>query len=150
MKTVVRDIIAFGLLGLVIESIFTGINSLLNKDRLLTSTTYLWMIPIYGVTGVLISTMNDSLIETNIFIRSVYVVGLIYLVEMLSGLVLKLTIGTCPWYYSDRDDPKKPHKYSIIGLIRIDYALYWYLLAIGFNLYGPKITSTLNYFSRLD
>lgn len=51
---------------------------------------------------------------------------LIFTVEYLSGLVLRMLLGVCPWDYSG-------NTFSVNGLIRLDYAPAWFTAGLLFE-----------------
>jgi uncharacterized membrane protein len=150
MLSTIRDIIAYGCLGILIETMFTGIGSMVRGNIAGTSKTYIWMLPIYGIAGSIIVYINTSLIDTiNIAARSLINVLLIFSIEMTSGVLLERLIGVCPWKYMDEYRPHMTHRFSVLGLIRLDYTPYWYVLALAFDYNTPRIVATLNFLSHI-
>ena len=116
----------FGLLGLLIEDVFTGVWSLVVKgDGALTSTTYLCMLPVYGFSGVLLEALNfpDRSFWQRLKRAFIFDVPCIFVVEYIYGWVLRLVIGRCPWDYTGA-------RWSVSGLVRLDYGFYWLALAM--------------------
>ena len=124
-----------GLIGFITEVIFTGMISLIKKDLKLTAITYLWMFPIYGIAG--LGLYNISLFFS--FTWWMYIVVMIYgfTIEYISGYLLTNFIGFCPWDYTGS-------KWSIHGLIRLDYAPFWLLLGVIYIEVLLPIIITLN------
>lgn len=147
MIQLLRDVIAYACLGLLVEVVFTGISSGISGDRRLTSKTYLWMIPVYGFGGVIITEIISYLSTWHILVRSIVVTIAIYTIEFTSGLVLQRLIGRCPWQYTDKHG--RIHRNSVLGLIRLDYVLFWYILAATFDHFSERIRMSINYISRL-
>lgn len=146
----IRDIIAYGCAGLLVEVLFTGVNSVVRGNYAGTSKTYLWMLPIYGVAGVIIVYINTHLIDGfGLWTRAVINTVLIFLIEISSGIALEKALGVCPWKYMDEHRPHMVHRFSILGLIRLDYAPYWYILVLVFDYNTPRITATLNFLSHI-
>lgn len=116
----------YGLIGWCIEIIWTGFSSMLEGDWSLTGTTYLWMLPIYGL-GILLEPIHDHIRNRPWFLRGLIWLALILLIEFSTGGTLALTVGSCPWDYSG----KIP--YSVLGLIRLDYAPAWFVLGLLFE-----------------
>jgi len=114
--------IIYGMVGWMMEVIWTGLHSLLHKDYSLVAKTYLWMFPIYG----LVVCMEPIFIKVQqfpwIFRGGIYM-SCIFLVEYLTGFLLKKGIGQCPWDY-------KGTPFQIKGLIRLDYAPVWFCVGL--------------------
>lgn len=127
-----RNILIFGVIGLLIEIMFTGIKSLAVGDWKAVGQTYLWMFPIYGVGGITLSLLRDSVrIASNRYANAALMALLIYVpiifgMEFLAGWTLLKVIGTVPWQYG-------PGTFTVMGLIRLDYAPFWFLLALLFE-----------------
>jgi uncharacterized membrane protein len=134
----VLRLIVFSCLGVLTEVIFTGLKSALFGNKNATSQTYLWMFPIYGVSGLIFSYVwkNVSLSYLNfveILIKTLICVFFVYAVEALSGLLIKSLIGTIPWDYGES-------KLTPLGLVNFKYFGFWFLLCIVF----PKILPTID------
>lgn len=121
MLDLLKSAFAFGLAGMVVEVFFTGIASLVNRNWNATCQTYLWMLPCYGIAGVAFDHLNDWL-QWPFWAMGFVLTPLIYAIEFGYGWLLLKTIGRCPWDYGRG-------KYTIMGLIRLDFAPFWYLLA---------------------
>lgn len=119
-----RRFLFFGLLGICLEVIFTGVCSMVNRDAKLKGTTSLWMIPIYG-TAAFLGPLCGKLRRLPAFVRGFIYTSLIYFVEFMSGWVLK-RLGSCPWDYSKS-------RFNIKGLIRLDFAPLWFVLGLFFE-----------------
>lgn len=116
--------VLYGALGWCVEVTFTGLSALfLHGDRTATGRTYLWMHPIYGLGGLAFEGLAHVLTPLPIPIRIVAYLAAVYVAEYVSGFVLRRAIGRCPWDYGLR-------RWSIHGLIRLDYAPYWLVLCI--------------------
>lgn len=118
--------LTYGVAGVTLEILFTGIKHLKSshfRDRSLTGKSYIWMFPIYGLAAFLFEPFHDA-IRTLIWpLRGlVYVIGF-YVVEFMTGWLLKLLTGKCPWDYSGK-------KYNFRGFIRWDYAPLWFLFCL--------------------
>lgn len=150
MLDFIRDVIAFGMLGLLIESVFTGVKSLLKYDITMQTTSYLWMVPIYGLTGYILMYVNVNILGWSTFaLRGLVSTFIIYAAEFISGYLLEALIGSCPWRYTDEVDPDMHHRFSLMGYIRIDYGAYWFILAVAFDYFSDRIISTINHLSQL-
>lgn len=145
-----QRLIAFGCLGILVEVLFTGVHSLLiKKDLRAPSRTYLWMMPIYGLGGAVLEYANEINASSSIWWRGWISTLLIFMIEFLCGGLLQILIGKCPWKYLDPINENVVHKLSVMGLIRIDYAPYWYILAVLFDYSSGTIQAVLNGASRI-
>lgn len=117
--------VLYGLLGLTIEVIYTGVSSLLRGDWRMAGFTYLWMFPIYGL-GVAFEGIYRVIRTYHWLIRGLIWLGLIWSIEYITGWLLREIMGQCPWDYSGS-------KYSIDGLIRLDMAPEWFGLGLLFE-----------------
>jgi len=114
--------IIYGLLGWCLEVIWTGIGSLLIGDVSLTAKTYLWMFPIYG-SAILFDPVHDAIRLWPVWKRGFVWMMLCFSVEYLTGWILRETLGTIPWDYSQAI-------FNIHGLIRSDYAPVWFAVGL--------------------
>ena len=126
-----KRFIIYGLLGFCVEVIWTGLSSMLKGDIKLTGVTYIWMFPIYGL-AVLLEPVHDRIRHLSIFLRGGIYMVLIYLVELICGLLLREILGVCPWNYGDEP-------LSINGIITLRYIPVWFTLGLIFE----KIHDTL-------
>lgn len=152
MSYYIQRFIAFASLGLLIEVVFTGIHSLLVlKNKSAQSKTYLWMIPIYGIGGILLQINRDILVSlgTPLLVRAIMHVIIIYVVEFVSGIGLHYLIGRCPWKYVVSETHEEIHRFSIMGFVRVDYVFFWYVLALVFDGYSDKISAIIDKISQV-
>ena len=83
------------------------------------------MIPIYGLIAFLFEPVHNALRLYPWPLRGIlYTIGL-WIVEYVTGSILRFTTGKCPWDYTDRA------KYHIHGLIRLDYAPIWFAFCMA-------------------
>ena len=121
-----KKFLVFGALGWCAEILWTGFCSLLAGDAALTARTYLWMFPIYGLAAAAEPLFFNLRQYCPLWQRAgVYALG-IFTVEFLTGWLLQLLTGACPWHYGDRF-------FSVNGLIRLDYAPLWAILGLIFE-----------------
>lgn len=114
----------YGCIGVLIENLFTGLHTLIfQKNLRATTQSYLWMWFIYGIAGLGLGYINRGLTG---FLFVLVAVAYIYTIEFGSGWLLKKLLGRCPWEYGAT-------RFSIMGLIRLDYIPFWLVLAVGFN-----------------
>jgi uncharacterized membrane protein len=119
----IRHLIIFGALGLTLEVLFTGFHgAIIERNVKATGTTYLWMFPIYGLAGVGFEGLKYILIlgTLPLILRVFVYLIIIYIIEYVSGWLLKKATGSCPWEYKN--------KWSINGFVRLDYAPFWFAL----------------------
>jgi uncharacterized membrane protein len=119
-------VILYGVLGWVLEILWTGLGSLLRGDVRLVCTTYLWMLPIYGGAGVAFEGLYGYLEVQPWWTRGTIWMLAIYLVEYGSGFLLRRWVGYCPWDYGEGP-------LVVDGLIRLDYAPAWFLLGLFYE-----------------
>lgn len=117
--------VIFGLLGLLMEVVWTGLHSLLKKDLKLTSNTSIWMFFIYGSASFL-APVCGLISSFPVIIRGGVYAICIFTAEYISGFLMK-KINVCPWDYSG-------HKYSVKGVIRLDYAPVWFFAGLFFEM----------------
>lgn len=126
MMKKIYHFIVYGLLGWAMEIIFTGIGSgILKNDLKLTSSTYLWMFPIYGM-AVFFEPLHNNIKDMFWWVRGLIWTGLILIIEYITGFILRLLIGVCPWDYGNI-------AFSLDGLIRIDYIPFWFIAGLIFE-----------------
>lgn len=94
--------------------------------------TYLWMLPIYGSAVFLFEPAHDAIRGWWWPWRgAVYMLG-IFGVEAVSGVLLRVITGRCPWDYSYA-------RLHVAGVIRLDYAPVWF----GFGLLLERVHDVL-------
>lgn len=150
--TLLQRALAFGCVGLLVEVFFTGIHSaVIHRNKTAQAKTYLWMLPIYGVAGVVLQWESNALglFGINLFVRGIVHVAVIYLIEFSAGLILHKILGRCPWKYVNHSTSEEVHKFSIMGFVRLDYVFYWYGLALLFDKYSGKISTIIDLASKI-
>jgi uncharacterized membrane protein len=125
MIMIIRFLV-YGLLGWIIEIVFTGTGSLLSGSLSLTGFTYLWMFPIYGM-AILLEPVHNYIRAAPWFLRGLVWAGMIFFIEYCSGLLLQVIIGFCPWDYSGAS------RYAVDGFIRLDYLPFWFGAGLMFE-----------------
>lgn len=115
----------YGCIGLIVEVIFTGIGSVVNGNLNATSTSYLWMLPIYGITALALEAIAKA-VKWPFYLKAFLYVPIIFGVEALSGWTIQQLIGTIPWDYTHT-------AWSPMGLINLRYAPFWLLLGMLFE-----------------
>jgi len=123
MNMLVRFTI-YGLTGLVLEVVYTGLASLLAGDLSMHGFTFLVMFPVYGL-AVFLEPVADRLRPYPWWGRGLVYLVLIWLVEYLSGSIMRYALGACPWNYRD--------PLNINGYITLRMAPEWFLAGLGFE-----------------
>ncbi|MDR3602425.1 MAG: hypothetical protein P4L49_18390 [Desulfosporosinus sp.] len=123
MKTLKRFFI-YGIIGLVLEVIYTGLASLLKGDLSMPGFTFLVMLPIYGL-AVFLEPLHTRLQPQPWWIRGLIYLVTIWGIEYSSGLILTGCLGHCPWHYSD--------PLNVNGYITLRMAPEWFLAGLGFE-----------------
>ncbi len=113
----------YGLLGWIAEILFTGSYSLLSGSVKLAGQTYLWMFPIYGL-AVFLEPMRERMRNMPWPARGIIWAGTFFMIEYLSGGLLRAAIGVCPWDYS------QVSRFALDGLIRLDYFPVWFTVGL--------------------
>jgi len=91
------------------------------------------MFPIYGL-AVFLELVYKRIRCSPLIIRGIIWAGIIFFIEYLSGWILKITIGICPWDYSLYS------RYTLDGFIRLDYFPIWFATGLLFE----KVSDFLN------
>lgn len=123
MKTITRFLI-YGLIGLTIEVIYTGLSSLIAGDYSMHGFTFLVMLPIYGL-AVFLEPLHERLRLLPWWSRGLIYLATFWGIEYLSGSILSLILGRCPWVYAD--------PLNINGLITLRMAPEWFLAGLAFE-----------------
>jgi uncharacterized membrane protein len=106
--------------------LWTGVGSLIKGDLTLSSNTYLWMFPIYGL-AVFLEPVHDQIEDWPWYGRGLVWAGLILIIEYTTGWFLRSGLGECPWDYSTST------AYHLQGLIRLDYLPVWFVVGLIFE-----------------
>ncbi len=77
------------------------------------------MLPIYGLAVFLFEPLHNFLRPYPWPLRGLVYVAGIYVVEFLTGWLLRIITGKCPWDYSQA-------RFQFMGLVRWDYAPVWF------------------------
>ena len=113
-----------GVMGWALEILWTSLHSFQIRNPKLTGSSSLWMFPIYGSASLLAPLMRHMQ-GRSIIRRGLVYTGCIFLVEYISGMLLKRH-DACPWDYS-----RSP--WNLQGVIRLDYAPVWFLVGLLFE-----------------
>ena len=123
-----KRFVIYGCVGIFIEIIWTGLGSAAEGDKNLRCNTYLWMFPIYG-TGIILEPIHELIRGLLWIYRGFIWAVLIFTIEYITGFILKLTLGGCPWNY-DRDGEVAV---SVKGFIRLDFLPLWFCVGLIFE-----------------
>lgn len=116
--------IIYGLVGMNMEVIWTGISQINNGSKNFVGHTSLWMFFIYGLAVLILEPIHTLIAGHNIFVRGCVWVTVIFAIEFVSGGVLRL-FGIEAWRYSG--------DMAVLGLIRLDYAPAWFAVGLIFE-----------------
>lgn len=147
VSEVLQRLTAWGCLGILIEHCFTGFKALYQHKWTAPTKSNLPIFFVYGIGGTLLELLDWSL-SWNIFLKAIPMTLLIYLIEFGFGLLFKKIYGRCFWKYTRSDTDEEIHRFSIMGLIRLDYVQYWYILSVFFMYVSPKLKIIINTISR--
>ncbi|MDX2001280.1 MAG: hypothetical protein SFW35_02550 [Chitinophagales bacterium] len=118
--------LAFGCIGITTEIFFTASmdakNALLAGQSInwrLMGQSYIWMLPIYGLAGLLLPIVYKRLQHLHVIIRMCLYALSIFTVEFITGWLLDMITGSCPWEYKTG--------LQVMGYIRLDYFPAWAL-----------------------
>lgn len=136
MLILLEKALVYGCLGILIEFFFTGFGSLIKKNWKATGYSYLWMLPIYGFTALVMEAISQG-VHWPFYLKAFLYVPVIYGVEALSGYTIKLLIGHIPWDYSKS-------AWTPMGLINLKYAPFWLVLAMAFDPITDFLTKLLH------
>jgi uncharacterized membrane protein len=143
MDMLVRFIL-YGLLGWIAEILFTGSYSMLSGSVKLSGQTYLWMFPIYGL-AVFLEPMRKQMRTMPWPVRGTIWAGTFFIIEYLSGWLLRAAIGVCPWDYSQAGS------LALDGLIRLDYFPVWFTAGLIYErLCDFLVRAQLIYYGEAD
>ncbi len=107
----------YGILGLFLENLWTGLNSFLNGDITCNGHSSLIMFFIYGMV-VFLEPVFEIFSQQTVFVRIVTYSLMIFMVEYFSGIALG-HFKICPWHYYSQ--------FNIDNVIRLDYIFLWML-----------------------
>ena len=116
-----KRFITCGIVGWCLEIMFTSFHAFRRRDMQLKGNTSIWMFPIYGSAS-LLNPVFRFFKNKNIIMRGGVYTILIFVGEFVTGSLLKKR-NMCPWDY-------QKSKLNINGVIRLDYAPYWFLTGL--------------------
>ncbi|MBL7686057.1 MAG: hypothetical protein JNK65_08510 [Deltaproteobacteria bacterium] len=148
----------YAIVGIVAEILFTALQDLIDprflkswnvhgrnilqerpdwrwqgRDPRATGYTFLWMIPIY-MAMVFLEPIHHAIAHWPWPLRGLLYVLLVWIAEYVTGAIIRLVTGKCPWDYSYS-------KYSLHGLIRWDFAHVWFIFGFIFEYLHPRLVA---------
>lgn len=115
--------IIFGVLGVFGEVVFTATADFARKRGWqLEGHSYLWMFPIYGLIAFLFPLVSDWVGGWTWFARGFAYMLAFYIVEYVTGALLKKLLGTHVWRYSGR--------FNLHGHIQLAHAPVWFFSGV--------------------
>jgi hypothetical protein len=128
MKRIFIKFYLFGTLGLSSEIFYTAgidlyhmLRGDISLNGKLQGVSYVWMFFIYGLTAFLFPPVYKIIERFPMLIRLLILAGGIFIVEFITGWMLDITTGKCPWEYTSR--------WNVCGYIRLDYLPIWMFFA---------------------
>lgn len=113
----------FGMLGMVGEVVFSAISSLIRQQSWkLEGHSYLWMLPIYGLIAFLFPLVNGLVASWPWWGRGLSYMVVIFVVEYISGALLKKITRGPVWHYTGR--------FNLHGHIQLTYAPVWFAVGL--------------------
>jgi hypothetical protein len=115
--------LAYGLLGWSAEIAFTAAQGALDsrtRSARLMGHSYLWMLPIYGLSAFLFEPLHDVVRSRPAWQRAAAYAAGITAVEYAAGMALRRGIRLVPWDYTGKSRLVIPG-----GATRLDYVPLW-------------------------
>lgn len=125
----------FAILGLGFEIVFTAVldwNS--KKRRFLMGYSSLWYAPLYALAPLFLHLSASYIFEFPFWLRGTFYAFVIWIVEYLGMLGLRILLGASPSqesYYRSR--------WNVQGLIRLDYFPAMFLMGLAFEVVFRQI-----------
>lgn len=101
------------------------------RDPRLCGYTFIWMIPIYACM-VFLEPIYLMIKNWPWLARGIIYMILIWIMEYITGWLIKKITGRCPWDYS-------ASRFSFHGYIRWDFALTWFCFGFIFEYLYPRL-----------
>jgi uncharacterized membrane protein len=120
-----KNFIKCGFIGWTLEIVSSAIYSFItSNDWCFIGKTSLLMFPIYGLAAIFCP-IARVLQNFNFIFRGLIYTVLIYVTEYTTGWILR-QFSMCPWDYGNS-------RFSIHGLIRLDFTPIWFTLGLIFE-----------------
>ena len=149
-----QKFLLYGCIGILIEVGFTGIWSLFKRNWKASGHTYLWMVPVYGLTAMGLEAVSEAL-PWPFYAKALVYLPIIYGAEAISGATIKTGTwllqklfgghggGVIPWDYGSS-------KLTPFGLINLGYAPLWLLVSFAFDPISDTLRSIVNYLAKVQ
>jgi hypothetical protein len=128
MIEILMKFLKFATFGMTCEIFFTALvevkNSIKNKTKInwaLKGFSFIWMFPIYGLVALLGPIIIEPAQQFPFIIRLLIYTSIIFIVEYITGWVIRKMTGRCPWHYDSG--------WQIHNLIRLDFTPFWMLFS---------------------
>lgn len=129
MAATILKMFLFASVGVTMEVIFTALVDLPKTKTLrLMGYSYIWMLPIYAMVPLFLGFLHPRLEGMILPVRIFLYVGILLIMEYLTGWILRKTVGSCPW-----EAGYMGKRWAIHGLVRLDYAPAWALACLIFE-----------------
>ena len=117
------EILIVACVGVAFEVAFTAlVDSGIREGWRLKGQSYVWMFPIYALVVPFFKVLDPRFGAWPWATRASLYVGILYVVEYVTGWLLRRSTGRCPWDYGNA-------RWAVHGLVRLDYFPAW-LLAV--------------------
>lgn len=149
-----QKFLLYGLLGMLIEVLFTGVSSLVGRNWKATGHTYLDMLPVYEATAIVLELVSEAL-PWPFWAKAFVYVPIIYGAEGLSGWAIKTFTGWLQrgfgghggglilWDYGTS-------RWTPFGLINLKYAPWWLGLAMVFDPISTLLRCMVNFLASVS
>ncbi len=128
-----KRFLIYGLTGIALEVIWTGLWGFLGGDAAFTGHSSVIMLFIYGMV-VFMEPLFLQLERSPLFLRGMVYMSLIFAVEYWSGLLLRLMRIEVWDYYASA--------LNIRGVIRMDYAPVWFAAGLMYEFMSKRLGNT--------
>jgi len=119
LRDVIFFFVLFGIIGISAEIFVSAILEFIKtKNKKFLGHSSPWMFFVYGSAYFIILFGTTYLMNLNIFIRALIYMFIFYLMEFVSGSILK-KFNAIPWDYSN-------FKYNFKGIITLEFAPLWF------------------------
>ncbi|MFC1679192.1 hypothetical protein ACFL2T_03155 [Elusimicrobiota bacterium] len=121
------EVLIFACVGVALEVVFTAVGAF-RKERnwRLMGKSYIWMFPIYALAYPIMLNLYPLIGHWPFPARGALYVLLLYIIEYLSGWLIRRITGACPWDYGQA-------RWAVSGLIRLDYFPAWFFVVMIFE-----------------
>ncbi|MBI5245682.1 MAG: hypothetical protein HY923_00760 [Elusimicrobia bacterium] len=114
--------------GIAAEIVFTALCNYKKNGIRLIGYSYVWMLPIYMLLYPGFAFLTPVVGSWAWPLRGAFYAVLIMVFELITGLILRKTIGEAPW-----EPEYRGHKWAVMSLVRLDYFPAWAVAALVFE-----------------